>query len=542
LLQNFLEFCLQKNYFCSLHDDNKSEHGEAKHNYTMNTTKTIQSALISVFSKDGLEPIVRKLHEQNVTLYSTGGTEDFIKNLGIPVVPVEDVTSYPSILGGRVKTLHPKIFGGILNRQDHEGDVQQMEEFNIPQIDLVIVDLYPFEDTVVSGASEADIIEKIDIGGISLIRATAKNFKDTVIVASVKEYAILLDLISTQNGATTLEQRKLLATKAFHVSSHYDAAIFNYFNTDETILKVSVADGQILRYGENPHQKGFFFGDFDAMFTKLHGKELSYNNLLDVDAAVNLILEFKNEGPTFAILKHNNACGLASKNTMKEAYLAALAGDPTSAFGGVLIANGKIDVATANEINSLFCEVVIAPCYDEEAIAVLSEKKNRIILVQHDVALPQKQIRTCLNGMLIQERNDITDNKQSLKTVTTLSPTAQEVEDLIFASKICKNTKSNTIVFAKNKTLIASGTGQTSRVDALKQAIEKATTFGFDLNGAVMASDAFFPFPDCVEIAKHAGITAVIQPGGSIKDELSINYCNENKVAMVFTGTRHFKH
>ena len=517
----------------------------------MNTTKIIQSALISVFSKDGLEPIVRKLHEQNVTLYSTGGTEDFIKNLGIPVVPVEDVTSYPSILGGRVKTLHPKIFGGILNRQDHAGDVQQMEEFNIPQIDLVIVDLYPFEDTVASGASESDIIEKIDIGGISLIRAAAKNFIDTVIVASVKEYAFLLDLISTQNGATTLEQRKLLATKAFHVSSHYDAAIFNYFNTDDssgseqveqTILKVSVDEGQILRYGENPHQKGFFFGDFEAMFTKLHGKELSYNNLLDVDAAVNLILEFKNEAPTFAILKHNNACGLATKNTMKEAYLAALAGDPTSAFGGVLIANSNIDVATATEINSLFCEVVIAPSYDEQAVAILSEKKNRIILVQHEVALPQKQIRTCLNGMLIQERNTITDNKQSLKTVTTLSPSAQEVEDLIFASKICKNTKSNTIVFAKNKTLLASGTGQTSRVDALKQAIEKATTFGFDLNGAVMASDAFFPFPDCVEIAKHAGITAVIQPGGSIKDELSINYCNENKVAMVFTGTRHFKH
>ena len=522
----------------------------------MSTTKTIQSALISVFSKDGLEPIVRKLHEQNVTLYSTGGTEDFIKNLGIPVVPVEEVTSYPSILGGRVKTLHPKIFGGILNRQDHEGDVQQMEEFNIPQIDLVIVDLYPFEKTVASGASESDSIEKIDIGGISLIRATAKNFKDTVIVASVKDYAFLLDLISTQNGATTLEQRRLLATKAFHVSSHYDAAIFNYFNTDETILKVSVADGQILRYGENPHQKGFFFGDFDAMFKKLHGKELSYNNLLDVDAAVNLILEFKNglqtlpnnvqtlqcNVSTFAILKHNNACGLATRSTMKEAYLAALACDPTSAFGGVLIANGKIDSATANEINSLFCEVVIAPSYDEEAITILSEKKNRIILIQNEVALPKKQIRTCLNGMLIQERNDITDNKQSLKTVTTLSPTAQEVDDLIFASKICKNTKSNTIVFAKNSTLVASGTGQTSRVDALKQAIEKATTFGFDLNGAVMASDAFFPFPDCVEIAKHAGITAVIQPGGSIKDELSINYCNENKVAMVFTGTRHFKH
>ena len=508
----------------------------------MSTTKTIQSALISVFSKEGLEPIVRQLNSQNVTLYSTGGTEDFIKNLGIPVIPVEDVTSYPSILGGRVKTLHPKVFGGILNRQDNESDVQQMIEFNIPQIDLVIVDLYPFEKTVASGASEADIIEKIDIGGISLIRAAAKNFKDTVIVASVDHYSLLLDLITEQNGATTLEDRKLLATKAFHVSSHYDTAIFNYFNTDETIYKESIANGQVLRYGENPHQKGFFFGDFDAMFNKVHGKELSYNNLLDVDAAVNLINEFKNDGPTFAILKHNNACGLATRATINEAYLAALACDPTSAFGGVLISNTKIDVATATEINKLFCEVVIAPEYDAKATAILQEKKNRIILVQNEVALPQKQVRTCLNGILVQERNNITDNKEALRTVTITTPSEQEIQDLIFASKICKNTKSNTIVFAKNGTLIASGTGQTSRVDALLQAIEKAKNFGFDLHGASMASDAFFPFPDCVEIAKNAGITAVIQPGGSIKDELSINYCNENKVAMVFTGTRHFKH
>jgi phosphoribosylaminoimidazolecarboxamide formyltransferase/IMP cyclohydrolase len=462
--------------------------------------------------------------------------------LGIPVVPVEDVTSYPSILGGRVKTLHPKIFGGILNRQDHEGDVQQMEEFNIPQIDLVIVDLYPFEKTVASGASEADIIEKIDIGGISLIRAAAKNFKDTVIVASVDQYAMLFDLISQQNGATTLADRKLFATKAFHVSSNYDTAIFNYFNTDETYYKESIANGQVLRYGENPHQKGFYFGDFDAMFTKLHGKELSYNNLLDVDAAVNLILEFKKEKPTFAILKHNNACGLATRDTIKEAYLDALAGDPTSAFGGVLIGNKNIDLETASEINNLFCEVVIAPSYDEEALTLLQEKKNRIILIQKETELPTKQVRTCLNGILVQDRNNITDTAENLKTVTLTAPTEQEVADLIFASKICKNTKSNTIVFAKNNTLIASGTGQTSRVDALKQAIEKANVFGFDLNGAVMASDAFFPFPDCVEIAKNAGITAVIQPGGSIKDDQSINYCNENKVAMVFTGTRHFKH
>lgn len=508
----------------------------------MSTTKTIKSALISVFSKDGLEPIVRKLHEQNVTFYSTGGTEEFIKNLGIPVVPVEDVTSFPEILGGRVKTLHPKIFGGILNRQENASDVAQMEEFDIPQIDLVIVDLYPFEKTVASGASEADIIEKIDIGGISLIRAAAKNFKDTVIVPSVAEYSLFLDMITAGNGATTLEQRKLLATKAFHTSSNYDSAIFNYFNTDETVLKISVDECQVLRYGENPHQKGFFFGEFDKIFTKLHGKELSYNNLLDVDAAVNLILEFKNDAPTFAILKHNNACGIATRSSMKEAYLDALAGDPTSAFGGVLIANGNIDVATANEINSLFCEVVIAPSYDEEAVAILQEKKNRIILVINDVPLPERQVRTCLNGILVQDRNAITDNKEGLKNVTTKEPTSQEIDDLIFASKICKNTKSNTIVLAKNGQLIAAGTGQTSRVDALKQAIEKANSFNFDLNGAVMASDAFFPFPDCVEIAKNAGITAVIQPGGSIKDELSINYCNENNVAMVFTGTRHFKH
>lgn len=513
-----------------------------KHNYIMNNTKTIKSALISVFDKEGLAPLVQKLHEHQVTIYSTGGTEDFIKNMGIPVVPVENVTDYPSILGGRVKTLHPKIFGGILNRQDHEGDIAQMQEYNIPQIDLVIVDLYPFEKTVASGASDADIIEKIDIGGISLIRAAAKNFKDTVIVASVNQYETLLEMISGDAAQSTLEQRKMLAGLAFHVSSHYDTAIFNYFNTDATFLKQSVANGQELRYGENPHQKGYFFGDFDSLFDKLQGKELSYNNLLDVDAAVNLILEFKTDQPTFAILKHNNACGLATKATMEEAYLSALAADPTSAFGGVLIANGEIDIPTATEINKLFCEVVIAPLYAAGAVEILSEKKNRIILVQKEVELPQNQVRTCLNGLLVQDRNSVTDNKDALKVVTTTTPTEQQISDLLFASKICKNTKSNTIVLAKNGELIASGTGQTSRVDALKQAIEKANTFGFDLTGAVMASDAFFPFPDCVEIAKNAGISAVIQPGGSIKDNLSIDYCNENKVAMVFTGTRHFKH
>ncbi len=508
----------------------------------MNTKKTIKSALISVFSKDGLGPLVQKLHDQNVIIYSTGGTEEFITNMGIPVVPVEKITDYPSILGGRVKTLHPKIFGGILNRQDHEGDIAQMSEFNIPQIDLVIVDLYPFEKTVASGASEADIIEKIDIGGISLIRAAAKNFKDTVIIASMEQYPTLLELISGDQAETSFDQRKMLAGIAFHVSSHYDTAIFNYFNSDETFYKQSVSHGQALRYGENPHQKGFFFGDFNAMFNKLHGKELSYNNLLDVDAAVNLILEFRGEQPTFAILKHNNACGIASKHTMLEAYLSALAADPTSAFGGVLIANGEIDLACADEINKLFCEVVIAPSYSDEAIDVLSEKKNRIILIQKEVDLPKTQVRTCLNGLLVQDRNSLTDNKKQLKTVTDTAPTDEQISDLIFASKICKNTKSNTIVLAKDGKMIASGTGQTSRVDALKQAIEKANNFGFDLNGAVMASDAFFPFPDCVEIAKNAGISAVIQPGGSIKDDLSINYCNENKVAMVFTGTRHFKH
>ena len=510
----------------------------------MDTPKKIQSALISVFDKNGLEPIVKELHKNNVTIYSTGGTEDFIRNLAIPVVPVEDVTSYPSILGGRVKTLHPKVFGGILNRQDNDSDIQQMKDYAIPQIDLVIVDLYPFEKTVASGANEADVIEKIDIGGISLIRAAAKNFKDTVIVAAVDEYTTFLNFYTENNGATTLAQRKFLATKAFHISSHYDSAIFNYFNqeTEESILKISYNEGQTLRYGENPHQKGYFFGNFDELFTKIHGKELSYNNLLDVDAAVNLMNEFKGDAPTFAILKHNNACGIAQKATMKEAYLAALAGDPTSAFGGVLIANGAIDKDTAGEINQLFCEIVIAPSFDEEAVTILQEKKNRILLIINDIELPKTQVRTCLNGILFQDKDNVTDTKEHLTNVTTLVPTNEQVEDLLFASKICKHTKSNTIVLAKGKQLYASGTGQTSRVDALRQAIEKANSFDFDLNGAVMASDAFFPFPDCVEIAGNAGIKAVIQPGGSIKDQLSIDYCNENQIAMVTTGVRHFKH
>lgn len=507
-------------------------------------TKKIQAALISVFDKTGLEPIIKELNQLGITIYSTGGTETFIKNQGIPVVPVEQITDFPEILGGRVKTLHPKIFGGILNRQDNTEDVAQMQEFDIPQIDLVIVDLYPFEKTVASQASEQEIIEKIDIGGISLIRAAAKNFKDTVIVASVNEYATFLNILISEGGNTTLAQRKSFATKAFQVTSHYDTSIFNYFNEnkEEVVLKLSEPNGQVLRYGENPHQKGYFFGNFDKMFSKIQGKELSYNNLLDVDAAVNLILEFKENAPTFAILKHNNACGLATRNTMKEAYLAALAGDPTSAFGGVLIANGKIDHETALEINSLFCEVVIATSYDQQAIATLSEKKNRIILVLKNTELPNTIVRTCLNGTLVQDRNNVTDSSEMLKTVTNLSPTPEEIEDLLFASKICKNTKSNTIVLSKNNTLIAAGTGQTSRVDALNQAIEKAKHFGFELEGAVMASDAFFPFPDCVAIANNVGIKCVIQPGGSIKDQLSIDYCNENDMKMVFTGVRHFKH
>ncbi len=508
------------------------------------TAKKAAAALISVFHKDGLEPIVKKLDELGVTLYSTGGTEKFIRDLGIDVVPVEDVTSYPSILGGRVKTLHPKVFGGILNRQDNESDVAQMSEFDIPQLDIVIVDLYPFEKTVASGASEQEIIEKIDIGGISLIRAAAKNFKDVLCVSSMEDYEDFLNVISEGNGTTTLADRKRFATKAFNISSHYDTAIFNYFNQnhEEAVLKISETKGQVLRYGENPHQKGFFFGDFDAMFSKLHGKELSYNNLLDVDAAVNLMGEFKNDDPTFAILKHNNACGLATRNTIHQAYVDALAGDPVSAFGGILISNVEIDKPTAEEIHKLFCEVVIAPSYSDEALEILKGKKNRIILIQNEIELPDTLVRTCLNGVLVQDKDSKTDSKEDLNPVTDKKPTPEEIEDLIFASKLCKHTKSNTIVLAKNKQLCASGTGQTSRVDALNQAIHKAKSFEFDLEGAVMASDAFFPFPDCVEIADKAGIKSVIQPGGSIKDQLSIDYCNENGLAMVMTGTRHFKH
>jgi len=510
----------------------------------MSQNRRIKSALISVYNKEGLAPIVEKLNQQGVKIYSTGGTQKFINDLGISVVPAEEITEYPSILGGRVKTLHPKIFGGILNRQDNTQDVEEMDAFSIPQIDAVIVDLYPFEKTVASGASDEDIIEKIDIGGISLIRAAAKNYKDVICVSSVEDYAEFLELISLDNGDVSIEDRKRFATKSFNVSSHYDSAIFNYFNKEkeEVVLKISETQANVLRYGENPHQKGYFFGDFESMFTKLHGKELSYNNLLDVDAAVNLMNEFYGEEPTFAILKHNNACGVAQRATLHKAYVDALAGDPVSAFGGVLISNCEIDLATAEEIHTLFCEVVIAPSFSKEAETVLKGKKNRILLIQNSVNLPETSVRTCLNGVLVQEKDTITDDVSILENATNSTPIAVEIEDLLFASKICKHTKSNTIVLAKNKQLCASGTGQTSRVDALNQAIHKATSFEFNISGAVMASDAFFPFPDCVEIAKNAGITAVIQPGGSIKDQLSIDYCNANNVAMVFTKTRHFKH
>jgi phosphoribosylaminoimidazolecarboxamide formyltransferase / IMP cyclohydrolase len=505
--------------------------------------KTISSALLSVFDKEGLEPIVRKMHELNITLYSTGGTQSFIENLGIPVIPVEELTGYPSILGGRVKTLHPKIFGGILHRRDDKGDEAQVAEFEIPSIDCVVVDLYPFENTVASGASHEDIIEKIDIGGISLIRGAAKNYNDVIIVPSKAQYARLYDVLANQGGTTSLEERRQFARDAFDVSSHYDGKIYNYFlGADEGSLKISEQQHQSLRYGENPHQRGVFYGYLDALFEKKNGKELSYNNLLDVDAAVHLIDEFSNDGPTFAILKHNNACGIATRSSISEAYSAALACDPTSAFGGILIANTTIDMATAEKINDLFCEVVIAPSYDDAALEKLKSKANRIILVRKNATLPTAQVRTLLNGVLFQDKDTKTESLADMKLATPKAATDAQLQDLIFANKLVKHTKSNTIVLAKNLQLCASGTGQTSRVDALRQAIDKANAFSFDLHGAVMASDAFFPFPDCVEIAHKAGINVVVQPGGSIKDQLSIDYCSANDVAMYMTGTRHFKH
>ena len=503
----------------------------------------IKSALISVFYKDGLAPIVEQLNELGVKIYSTGGTQSFIEEMNVPVTAVEDVTDYPSIFGGRVKTLHPKVFGGILHRRDHEGDQKEKETFDIPAIDLVIVDLYPFEETVASGASEEDIIEKIDIGGIALIRGAAKNFKDVLIVSSREYYGDLLQILQDQKGETSIEDRKLFATRAFDTSSHYDSAIFNYMNGDGLVpsFKTSARNGKVLRYGENPHQQGVFYQETESYFDQIHGKEISYNNLVDIEAAIQLIGEFGEE-TAFAILKHNNACGVATGSDVKTAYQKAFQADTISAFGGVLVTNKEVTKETAEEMNSLFFEILVAPAFSEEALEVLKQKKNRILLVLKKGWDRKKIHKSMLNGTLVQDYDHITDSAKDLKVVTKVAPTQEQIDSLIFASKICKQSKSNTIILANNGQLFASGVGQTSRVDALEQAIEKAKKFGFDLNGAVMASDAFFPFPDCVEIADKAGIKAVIQPGGSVKDQLSIDYCDEHSMAMVFTGTRHFKH
>lgn len=505
-------------------------------------TKKIKSALISVFYKDNLEPIVKKLGEQGVTIYSTGGTQKFIEEQGVAVTAVEDLTSYPSIFGGRVKTLHPAVFGGILHRRDNDSDLAEAEKFEIPPIDLVIVDLYPFEETVASGAPDADIIEKIDIGGISLIRAAAKNFKDVIIVPSKNEYDALYKLLDEKGGESEIEDRKWFAKQAFDVSSNYDSAIYSYFGGEEAeSLKISIQDSKTLRYGENPHQKGRFYGKLDDLFEKLNGKELSYNNLVDVDSAVNLIDEFKDE-TAVAILKHNNACGCATGIDVKDAYLKALAADPVSAFGGVIISTVAIDKAVAEELSQLFFEVLIAPSFDADAQELLSAKKNRILLKRKPVAMPKKQIKTLLNGVIEQDIDATMEGREQFKTVTKIAPTEEQIKALEFANKVCKHTKSNTIVFSNGDQLFASGVGQTSRVDSLKQAVVKAKAFGFDLNNAVMASDAFFPFPDCVELAKNEGVLAVVQPGGSIKDQESIDYCDANGMTMVLTGVRHFKH
>ena len=507
----------------------------------MSEKRIIKNALISVFHKDGLESIVKKLNKLGVKIYSTGGTQSFIEKQGISINRVEDLTSYPSILGGRVKTLHPNVFGGILSRRNLTADQEQLQKYDIPEFDLVIVDLYPFEKTVASGANEQEIIEKIDIGGISLIRAGAKNYRDVLTISEMSQYPELLELLDTHGAHTDIVQRKEFAGKAFNVSSHYDTKIFNYFNNNNTrVFKKSILQQKSLRYGENPHQSGSFYGDLDAMFTKLNGKELSYNNLLDIDSAVNLISEF--DETTFAILKHNNACGIASRTELIDAWNDALAGDPKSAFGGILITNEEIDLKTAKEINKLFYEVLIAPSFSTTALNLLKNKKNRILLKQKQVILPRKQFRSTLNGILEQEKDFKTDSANDMQSATKTDPNSKQTIDLIFASKICKHTKSNTIVFAKNKQLLASGVGQTSRIDALKQAVQKASDFGFNLNNSVMASDAFFPFPDCVELAEKAGVKAIIQPGGSINDQLSIDYCNSKNMTMVLTGTRHFKH
>ncbi|MBP6260097.1 MAG: bifunctional phosphoribosylaminoimidazolecarboxamide formyltransferase/IMP cyclohydrolase [Paludibacter sp.] len=503
--------------------------------------KKIKKALVSVYHKDKLDVIIKKLFTEGVEFISTGGTKSFIESLDIPCSAVEDLTGYPSILGGRVKTLHPKVFGGILSRRDLAKDNEQLETYEIPEIDLVIVDLYPFEATVAAGADEPTTIEKIDIGGISLIRAAAKNFKDVVIVASQDQYEPFMEVLDGNGAQTTLEERRWFAKEAFAVSSQYDSAIFNYFDGDEkSAFRLSENNAKTLRYGENPHQRGVFFGKFDDMFEQLQGKEISYNNLLDIDAAVNLINDF--DDITFAILKHNNACGIASRPVLVDAWNAALAGDPVSAFGGVLITNAIVDRETAIEMNKIFFEVVIAPDYDLDAIEILSQKKNRIILILKNAKIRSQQVRSLLNGVLMQDKDMHTELAEDFNVVTEKSPTEIEIEDLIFANKIVKHTKSNAIVLAKNKQLCASGVGQTSRVDALVHAIEKADAFHFDLKGAVMASDAFFPFPDCVQIAAEAGITAVVQPGGSINDSKSIDTCNEKGLSMVTTGFRHFKH
>ena len=507
------------------------------------SVKKINSALISVYHKDNLEPIIKLLHEHGVQLYSTGGTQKFIEEKNIPCTAVEDLTSYPSILGGRVKTLHPKVFGGILSRRENAGDLGQMKEYEIPAIDMVVVDLYPFEDTVASGAGEQDIIEKIDIGGISLIRAAAKNFKDVLVVSSMEQYVDIEETLREQHCETSLEQRKLYAAKAFDISSNYDTAIFKYLNADQEIksFKNSTRESKVLRYGENPHQEGVFYGNLDDMFEQIHGKELSYNNLVDIDAAVCLIEEFSDE-TAFAILKHTNACGCATGDTVKEAYLKAFEADTVSAFGGVLITNKVVDAAASEELHKLFFEILVAPDFTEDALEILKQKKNRILLKKKEDLDTQKQFKSILNGVIEQDRDLKTDSLEDLELVTERPTTDEENEALLFASKVCKHTKSNTIVLARKGQLIASGVGQTSRVDALNQAIAKAGTFGLSLEGAVMASDAFFPFPDCVEIANGVGIKAVIQPGGSIRDKDSIEYCDKHKMSMVFTGTRHFKH